>query len=386
MSRKRAYMIINPRAGQNVVKIADLIAVLSAAGWRTEIALKEFGGQSMELATRAVKANCDLVIGYGGDGTLNQVLNGAMNAGKRSSAIGVIPGGTANVWAAEIGVPSDPVKAALALVNSETRKIDIGHVEVQGLVFPDMTHDKQEKGQQKKEKQVRKSPLKPTPGAKHHFLLMAGLGLDASIMEHVSKPFKYEVGRLAVGLAAAEELPKQHPFPLEVHVSGGEHEDKMVWEGKALQVIIGNTRRYANIVQMTPGAYLDDGLLDVCVITAGNALTTLEEIASLLFRRRPDDVATKYFLGASITIRVPASIDLQLDGSAVRLKDYLSKAERKVLQNGGNAEKAMVTYRFDAMPHAVQVVIPSSYDGALFEHPMAEEEPSDASQQQRPEE
>ena len=138
-------MIINPRAGQNVVKIADLIAVLSAAGWRTEIALKEFGGQSMELATRAVKANCDLVIGYGGDGTLNQVLNGAMNARKRSSAIGVIPGGTANVWAAEIGVPSDPVKAALALVDSETRKIDIGHVEVQGLVFtattPQLTYN-----------------------------------------------------------------------------------------------------------------------------------------------------------------------------------------------------------------------------------------------------
>ena len=378
-------MIINPRAGQNVVKIADLIAVLSAAGWRTEIALKEFGGQSMELATRAVKANCDLVIGYGGDGTLNQVLNGAMNARKRSSAIGVIPGGTANVWAAEIGVPSDPVKAALALVDSETRKIDIGHVEVQGLVFPGMTHDKQEKGRQKKEKQVSKSPLRATPGAKHHFLLMAGLGLDASIMEHVSKPFKYEVGRLAVGLAAAEELPKQHPFPLEVHVSGGEHEDKMVWEGEALQVIIGNTRRYANIVQMTPGAYLDDGVLDVCVVTAGNALTTLEEIASLLFRRRPDAEATKYFRGASITIRVPASIDLQLDGSAVRLKDYLSKAERKVLQNGGNAEKAIVTYRFNAMPHAVQVAIPSSYNGALFEHPMAEEEPSGASQQQRTE-
>src|SRR5436309_1932841 len=169
MSRKRAYMIINPRAGQNVVKIADLIAVLSAAGWRTEIALKEFGGQSMELATRAAKANCDLVIGYGGDGTLNQVLNGAMNAEKRSSAIGVIPGGTANVWAAEIGVPNDPVKAALTLVNSEVRKIDIGHVEVQGLAFPDMVPDKQEEGRQKKGKKERKSRLKATSGAKHHF-------------------------------------------------------------------------------------------------------------------------------------------------------------------------------------------------------------------------
>jgi len=137
-----------------------------------------------------------------------------------------------------------------------------------------------------------------------------------------------------------------------------------------LQVIIGNTRRYANIVQMTPDAYLDDGLLDVCVITAGNALTTLEEIASLLFRRKPDNVTAQHFHGASITISVPASIDLQLDGSAVSLKDYLSKSDRKALQNE-DAQQVMITYRFDAMPRAVQVAIPGAYDGTLFEQPLA---------------
>src|SRR5437763_11086465 len=129
MKNKRAYLVINPHAGQNVTRLTDLVAVLSAGGWRTEIAIKEYGGHSMELATRAAKANCDLVIGYGGDGTLSQVLNGMMNAKGRRSILGVIPGGTVNVWAAEIGVPGDPVKAALALCNSEIRTIDIGHVE-----------------------------------------------------------------------------------------------------------------------------------------------------------------------------------------------------------------------------------------------------------------
>src|SRR6266446_4664007 len=382
MKGKRACLVINPHAGQNVTKIADLMAVLSAAGWSPDITIKEYGGHSMELAAKAAKANYDLVIGYGGDGTLNQVLNGVMNTREHSSIVGIIPGGTANVWAAEIGVPHDPVQAALTLINSEARKVDIGHVEVQGLSFPGTAQDAQEKSREKKGKLVHKRAVRATK-AKHHFLLMAGLGFDAALMEHVSKAFKYRVGRLAPVLSAAEELPRQHPFPVEIRVGGTKHEDEKIWKGEAFQVVVGNTRRYANIVQMTPNAYLDDGLLEVCVITAGNTLKTIEQLASLLFRRRPDNAASAYFEGASITISVPASNDLQLDGSAVRLKDYLNKADRKVLQSAGNAEDVMVTYRFDAMPRALQVAIPSTYDGALFEKPIAEEQPHVPLQEQK---
>src|SRR5437667_4729273 len=103
MKCKKACLVINPRAGQNLAKLTDVIAVLSAADWKTDIAIKEYGGHSMELATRAAEKNYDLVIAYGGDGTLNQVLNGVMITRKHSSIIGVIPGGTANVWAAKIG-------------------------------------------------------------------------------------------------------------------------------------------------------------------------------------------------------------------------------------------------------------------------------------------
>ena len=388
MKRKRACVVINPHAGQNVTQIADLIAVLSAAGWSTDIVIKEYAGQSMELAARAAKANYDLVIGYGGDGTLNQVLNGVMITRDHSSIIGVIPGGTTNVWAAEIGVPDDPVHAALTLVNSEARKIDIGHIEVQGLSFPGTSQDDHVGAQfiaPKKGQKARKKEMKATPKAKHHFMLMAGLGFDAAIMEHVSKSLKYRVGKLAVGLSVVEELPKQHPFPVELCVSGTKYEEEKIWKGEAFQVIVGNTRRYANLVEMTPNAYLDSGLLDVCVITAGNTLRLLEEIASLVFRRRPDNRTNEYFRGASITISVPASIDMQLDGSAVRLNDYLSKSDRKALQSAGNAAQMMVTYRFDAMPRAVQVAIPSTYDGALFEKATAEEKPPVPSQKQKDE-
>jgi diacylglycerol kinase family enzyme len=135
MKRKKACLVINPRAGQNLAKLNDVMAVLSAAGWKTDIGIKEYGGHTMELATKGAKKGYDLVIGYGGDGTLSQVINGVLNAKGHQSVVGVIPGGTANVWAGEVGVPVDPVKASLSLVNSEARKIDVGHVQVASLTF-----------------------------------------------------------------------------------------------------------------------------------------------------------------------------------------------------------------------------------------------------------
>jgi len=185
MQCKKACLVINPRAGANLAKITDVIAVLSAAGWKTHLAIKEYGGHSMELATESAEQGYDLVIAYGGDGTLNQVVNGVMNAKGQHSIVGIIPGGTANVWAGEIGIPADPVKAALTLVGSEVRKVDIGHAEVRSLTFPDTSAGDQDQ-QQAADKKGHKQKVKATPKAKHHFLLMAGMCFDASIMSGVS--------------------------------------------------------------------------------------------------------------------------------------------------------------------------------------------------------
>src|SRR5256885_16955789 len=91
---------------------------------------------AISVSQPAAEKNYELVIGFGGDGTLSQIVNGVMNAGGQHSTVGLIPGGTANVWASEIGLPTDPIKAVLALVNSEPRKVDIGHVAVESLTFP----------------------------------------------------------------------------------------------------------------------------------------------------------------------------------------------------------------------------------------------------------
>ncbi len=369
MHCKKARLIVNPRAGENLTKLTDIIAVLAAAGWKIDVDLKEYGGQALELATEAAEDDYDLVIAYGGDGTVNQVVNGVMNARGQHSIVGVIPGGTANVWAGEIGISNDPVKAALTLVNSEVRKVDIGHVAVESLTFSDEAQNDANHAESQTNGQGKKSrKAKATSKARHHFLLMAGLGIDAAVMQHVSKPMKYQIGPLAVGFSAIKEVPKQQPFPVEIRAAGDKSNGDLAWQGQAIQVIIGNTRKYADIVEMTPNAYIDDGILDVCVITAGDPLSTLQQITSLLLRRKPDNLTAEYFHGAHLSISVPASIDLQLDGSAVKLKDYLSKSDRKALKKAGDAEHVMVNYRFDAMPQALHIAIPSTYNDSLFEH------------------
>ena len=343
MKCRTACLIINPRSGRNLAKLTDLLAVFSAAGWKTDIALKEFGGHTMQLARKAADAGYDLVIGYGGDGTLNQVVNGVMSAAHHRTIVGAIPGGTANVWAHEIGVPDDPVKASLLLVNSDGRKVDLGHVELDSLSRPP-----ENGGRPGKERHA--------SGGRHHFLLMAGLGLDAAIMRRTSTSLKEKIGALAVAFAAVKTLPSNRAFRTEIRSSLAGAAG-LLWSGEALQVVIGNTRRYGNIAEVTPEARIDDGVLDVCVITAGDPLTTFGQILSILLHRKPATGPSEYFQGAQFWISVPACVDLQLDGSRVKLADGPTAPERA----------APVTYRFDARPHALRMAIPCTYDGALFE-------------------
>jgi len=378
---KKTFLVINPRAGHNFTRIADVLAVLSAAGWKTDIAVKQHAGHAVELATRAVEQGYDLVIAYGGDGTINQVVNGVMGAnGKgRRKAIGVIPGGTANQWAAETSVPVDPVKAALALIDSNVHTVDLGRVRVQEMTFPDVPQESQQ--QQQKGHKGRKRKAKQPPVCEHYFLLTAGLGIDAAVINYTSKELKQRVGPFAFDLAAAESLPEQHPFPIEVTVVGDRQDQPAIWNGEAYQVILGNTRRYANAVELTPDALLDDGKLDLCVITEGNAITTLQQITSLLFRHRPDAMTARHFLAAHFLITVPASIHMHLDGSPVELEDSLRKSDREVLLQEQEREHVMVTYRFDAVPHALRAAIPRTYDNTLFQHVGQQEESSTDDQQ-----
>jgi YegS/Rv2252/BmrU family lipid kinase len=351
MKRTTACLIVHPRSGKNLARVPEVVAVLAAAGWSTDVIVKEAKGQTMELAGRAAEAGYDFVIAYGGDGTMNHVINGVLAfAGRRETAVGMIPGGTANVWAAEVGLANDPVRAARTLVDSVTRLVDVGHVGVESLMLGS-------------ESSALDRATIRAPGPRRHFLLMAGLGVDATLMGRTPAGLKHTLGVAAVALTALRQFPSLRTYGLSVRSGGA---DAQVWEGRALQLVVGNTRLYGKVTRMTPDALLDSGELDLSVITAASRFSALGQVLALLVRGRPAHASSMTSRSTRFRVRAPASVDLQLDGSAVKLGKYLSASVRAAFERAGDPARVSVDYVFDAVPAALRIAIPAEYDGSLF--------------------
>jgi len=154
----------------------------------------------------------------------------------------------------------------------------------------------------------------------------------------------------------------------------------MRWRGQALQVIVGNTRRYGDFAEATPDALIDDGALDVCIITGESPFSSIEQILSILFHRNPHKGRCERFRDSHFRIRAPASIDLQLDGSRVKLDDVPTPDETARGEKKG-ADALMVTYSFDAISRALHVAIPCTYNGELFENRSAKKTARPAKEQ-----
>ncbi len=311
----KAWLITNPRSGRGRIDLTEAVTVLSAQGWDIQVREKRHGGQATELARAAVQAGCDVVVACAGDGTVSEIVDGLVGT---EVAVGVLPGGTANLWAHELGVSSKLEVAARQLAGAQRRRVDVGHVQVNGR-----------HGQ--------------------HFLLMAGLGLDGAVMAHLSKPLKRRIGKLAVGVAALRTLPAYHAVEVHAEIDG------LAWDGKVSQVTIGNTRRYGGFTQITGDAYIDDGMLDICLFEAMSPAAAGRQLASLLLRQHPSRESAESHRAASLTLEAPCVLPLQIDGGAVRLKKVKPKQGR-------------VTYSFTTVAGGITMLIPRDYAGALFQH------------------
>jgi YegS/Rv2252/BmrU family lipid kinase len=290
---------------------------LRERGWEVSVKQKLKGGMATDLARQAARDGCDVVVACGGDGTLNEVVEGLVGT---DVAVGAIPGGTVNVWTREMGISRRLDVAARQLVGAVRRRIDVGHVVVN-------------------EKKSR------------HFLLMAGLGIDGAVMSRVSKPLKNRIGALAVGLAAIGALPSFDPVALKIDL------DETRWEGRAGQIVVGNTRRYGGFTRFTPDAYIDDGLLDVCIVTAHRPTELAGQAAALLLQQHPDPQSSEVYRAGRVTVHAPAAIPLQLDGGAVKAK---------------KGSSGPATYTFSVVAQSLTMLVPAAYDGDLFQRRILE--------------
>jgi YegS/Rv2252/BmrU family lipid kinase len=227
---RRAIVLLNPRSrsGQRV-RIDRLLTAFGVEGWSAEIWAGDGPDWSNKAALRARDSGVDAIFGAGGDGHLARILPALVHT---ETALGVIPLGTGNVWARELGLPLQPELAIARQLAAPPQRVDVGRAN------------------------------------ERLFLVSASAGLDARIVEVIeSEAGPKGWGQLAYPLVALSLAPGLRGAATRVRL---DHEPAL--DMNLLACIVSNGRLYAGLVPMLPTARLDDGLLDVVLFPGGNPL------------------------------------------------------------------------------------------------------------------
>jgi YegS/Rv2252/BmrU family lipid kinase len=282
---KSSIVIINNPAARksSFAKVRHASEILRAEGFQTEILFTERRGHAQELARDAVKKEPFLIIAAGGDGTINEAMNGMLYS---PVPLAILPLGTTNVLALETGVPQDVPGAVQTALSRAARPISLGRIE--------FTEDE--------EPSVR------------HFCLMAGIGFDAKAVHDVHASIKKISGEASYILSGMRNFLDYHPKEIFFSVDGREY--------SGYTAIIGKSSRYGGNFKVTPDASLFDPYLYICIFRGKKRSDLLRYVFGILRGTHltyPDVI----YLKAS-SIEITGSAHMQVDG------DYLGIAPATV--------------------------------------------------------
>jgi YegS/Rv2252/BmrU family lipid kinase len=219
---ERAVIVYNPasRKAPKRERLERAAAAYRPSGWQIELRVTEAAGHGVELAREASREGASVVFACGGDGTLNEVVNGLAGS---SSVLGLIRGGMGDVFGKEAGISKMPEEALKLLVEGERRRFDLGKAN------------------------------------ERYFILMAGVGFDAGIVRAVPSRPKRVLGSTSYALWGALALARYRARSVILKVDGEERESRLYW------LLLGNTRSYGGVTHVASKARVDDGLLDAYV-------------------------------------------------------------------------------------------------------------------------
>ena len=253
MPERRVLFIANPGArGLAAGKRLDAAVetVTADAGLHARLVWTQRPGHAGALAREAWAGGVDLVFACGGDGTLNEVLNGLDGVpAEAGPAIGIVPGGTANVWAREAGIPRrSPAAAIRAQLDAVAVPVDLGRVQF--------------------------------GAGERRFLLMVSLGFDAAAVAAVSPALKRRLGQLAYIWAGLRTSWCDRGFDVELALDGAA--PRAV---HASMLVVGNTRNYGAIAHITAQASVADGELDYVAFLGHGPWNAARTLPRLMARR-----------------------------------------------------------------------------------------------------
>lgn len=280
-------VILNPKSGSGGKDLRQrLEEALRSQGARYEIweTTPDCGGD--KLAEKARMRGVSEVIACGGDGTVMAVINGL--GANADTTLAIVPGGTANLMAAALDIPTDVEDAVQVALHGKVRSIDLG----------------------KRDETL--------------FALGIGVGLTERLVEEAHSQAKERFGRWAYLMAMLKEVGVR-PSTFQIKLDDGDFKKDL-----GVAVVIANAGELGSGMRFAPHAKLDDGLLDVCILRRFNFGDVIRIGIRTIFGRLPQDRALVFYQAKRIELRAHPPLAVQIDGEIVEAKTPI---EAEVLPN-----------------------------------------------------
>jgi YegS/Rv2252/BmrU family lipid kinase len=267
---KDTLIILNPAArGARTQRLRAQVEKLARG---TTLCATTNAGEAEFLARNAAAEGYERIVAAGGDGTINEIVNGI--AGHSNIALGVLPLGTMNVFATELGLPVNDLASCWKIIQgNKTHRVDL-----------------------------------PRANRKH-FVQLAGVGLDAQAVKETSRAFKRNFGPLSY-LISAVQIASRIPPVLRI-----ESEEAVTSEGSF--VLVGNGRLYGGRFPFFKQAVMDDGLLDVIVFKRLNYVDIIRYLQDVVFTPQISSREVEYFQTKRVRVTSDEIVPVEIDGELV---------------------------------------------------------------------
>ncbi|HVU08179.1 MAG TPA: diacylglycerol kinase family protein [Verrucomicrobiae bacterium] len=291
----RTCVIFNPAARGN--KARHFRRHLDAMAGQSAFKATTAPGDARRLAAEAVADQFDLIVAAGGDGTVNEVLNGIGDApdGFARARLGILPLGTVNVFARELKIPLKLERAWEILRHGNERKIDLPRAEFSA-------NGKTER---------------------RYFVQLAGAGFDARAIELVDFSVKKKIGPLAYVIAGLKAL-REKKSQVKILTNGQNFIGELI--------LIGNGKFYGGPISVFQQADLTDGFLDVCIFQKVNFPTLIRCLPALIFKRKLPEKIVQRIRADKFELFSDGKAAFELDGEWVGHLPVTFSVERRKLR------------------------------------------------------
>jgi diacylglycerol kinase (ATP) len=306
-----ACLIFNPAAGAFNLEpiLPEIIATLKGYGWQVELCQTHQRGDISRLAQESVQKGHSVVLVAGGDGSINEAANVLAH---NPTVMGVLPTGTSNVWARQLGIPIPTpwkpdklVEAARALAEGQIRTIDLGRV------------------------------------SGRYFVMWSGVGLDAVIAASIEpKPtIIRRFGMVGYATQVIRIAWRYHGAQMDIQA------DQKTIKTRAFLAVASNGPLYGAIIHLAPDAVLDDGYLDLTVIQGESLYAAVARAFNLLLGRVARDPQAILCRARRIQISSPDPVPVHVDGEPL----------------------TVTPVSIEVVPRALRVLAPRNTPATLFQ-------------------